>query len=278
MTAASLDPGTPAGRAALRDVALEAAREAAALVAPAWRTSVRADRKGTPIDLVTVFDRQSEALLRERLHAKTPFVVVGEEEGADGAATRTGARWFVDPIDGTTNFVHGHPFWCVSVGLVLDDEPIVGAIVAPALAPMGGLRRWRGDTQRRAVPRQRGRGVHRLAPRDRVSYDRRTSPDNNFEAFVAIKKQCQAVRRCGSAALDCAFVADGTYDGYWEKKLARGTSPPAPPSCAPRAAASPATTEARRAWEPEPSASSSSRRTAGSTLPCWERSRGWVLP
>jgi myo-inositol-1(or 4)-monophosphatase len=50
-------------------------------------------------------------------------------------------------------------------------------------------------------------------------YDRRTSPDNNFDAFVAIKKKCQAVRRCGSAAIDLCFVADGTYDGYWEQKV-----------------------------------------------------------
>ena len=204
---------------ALLTIALEAAREAAALVMPGWRSGVRAEKKG-PIDLVTEYDRASEALLRERLHARTPFKVVGEEAGADAGADPNVPRWFVDPIDGTTNFVHGHPFWCVSVGLVLGGAPVLGAIVAPALRS-----EWTGAVGGRAT---RDGAPCAVSEVDRFGdallatgfpYDRRTSPQNNFDAFVAIKKQCQAVRRCGSAALDCALVADGTYDGYWEMKL-----------------------------------------------------------
>jgi myo-inositol-1(or 4)-monophosphatase len=106
------------------------------------------------------------------------------------------------------------------VGLVGKDGPILGAIVAPALGV-----EWTGVL---------GRGATRAGAPCRVSevetfegallatgfpYDRSKSPDNNFDAFVYIKRRVQAVRRCGSAALDLCLVADGTYDGYWERNL-----------------------------------------------------------
>jgi myo-inositol-1(or 4)-monophosphatase len=200
-------------------IALDAAREAAALAEKGWRTRPAAEHKSR-IDLVTQFDRESEALLRERLSASTPFPVVGEEAGGERAHGEDAPTWYVDPIDGTTNFVHGHPFWCVSVGLLAGDRPLLGAVVAPSLrvewtAIVGG------DALRNGKPCV----VSEVAKVDDAllatgfPYDRRTSPENNFEAFVAIKKKCQAVRRCGSAAIDLCLVADGTYDGYWEQKL-----------------------------------------------------------
>jgi myo-inositol-1(or 4)-monophosphatase len=216
---ASVALASPEARAELIAVALAAAREAAALVHVAWRKHPVAEHKGRT-DLVTRFDRESEALLRDRL-ARTPFPIVGEEAGGARAVGVDEATWFVDPIDGTTNFVHGHPFYCVSIGLVVGVLPVLGVVVAPALGT-----EWTGAV---------GNGATRNGESCRVSevsalteallatgfpYDRATSEDNNFDAFVAIKKKCQAVRRCGSAALDLCLVADGTYDGYWEKKLA----------------------------------------------------------
>jgi myo-inositol-1(or 4)-monophosphatase len=209
-------------RARLLDIATEITREAGAIAARGWRQRPTAEHKGR-IDLVTSFDRASEDHLREHLHARTPYFVVGEEQGADAGATTRGLdrpTWIVDPIDGTTNFVHGHPFYCVSVGLVARGEPILGVVVAPALHT-----EWRGIV---------GGGATRNGAACRVSevdaledamlatgfpYDRATSAENNFDAFVWIKKRCQAVRRCGAAAIDLCLVADGTYDGYWEQKL-----------------------------------------------------------
>lgn len=208
-------------------VARDAAREAAALVQAGFRKRAlraKVEHKGA-VDLVTSYDRDSERLLRERLDPlAVPFV--GEELG--GTRSPEGMALFVDPLDGTTNFVHGHPFWCVSIGLVDGEEPILGVVVAPALGS-----EWWGyvadDGTRVAV--RRTHGIEEpcvVSPADRLDdamlatgfpYDRRTSPDNNFDAFVAIKKRCQAVRRCGSAALDLCLVADGTYEGYWERKL-----------------------------------------------------------
>jgi myo-inositol-1(or 4)-monophosphatase len=202
---------------AILGVALSAAREAGKLVQGGWRTHPTAEHKGR-VDLVTRFDRESETLLRERL-AATPFPIVGEEHGGERAGLEA-PTWYVDPLDGTTNFVHGHPFWCVSVGLLAGGRPLLGAVVAPSLGV-----EWTGIAGRGATRGGEPCGVSDVARFDGAllatgfPYERETSPDNNFDAFVAIKKQCQAVRRCGAAAIDLCLVADGTYDGYWENKL-----------------------------------------------------------
>jgi myo-inositol-1(or 4)-monophosphatase len=210
---------TPADASALVGIALESAREAAALVHAAWRKHPTAEHKGRT-DLVTRFDRESETLLNARLTAATPYPVVGEEHGGQRAAGPDALTWYVDPIDGTTNFVHGHPFWCVSVGLLAGVRPVLGAVVAPSLAT-----EWVGVAGGESTRNGERCQVSTVARVDDAllatgfPYDRHSSPENNFDAFVAIKKKCQAVRRCGSAALDLCLVADGTYDGYWENKL-----------------------------------------------------------
>jgi myo-inositol-1(or 4)-monophosphatase len=207
----------------LMQAALDGARAAAALVEKGWRRHPVVGQKRAPVDLVTRFDHESETLLRRALTGTTPFPVVGEEEGGErdgGTQGRGSATWYVDPLDGTTNFVHGHPFWCVSIGLIAGADPLLGVVVAPSL----GLE-WTGcvgDGARRGGAPCRVSDVGRLDEALLATgfpYDRRTSEDNNFDAFVSIKKKCQAVRRCGSAAIDLCLVADGTYDGYWEKKL-----------------------------------------------------------
>ena len=217
------DPRTKEGLEEICAIVEAAAREAAQLVNGGFRKQCDVERKG-PVDLVTHFDRDSETLLRDRLTSRLPFPVVGEEQG--GAPD--GASFYIDPLDGTTNFVHGHPFWCVSVGLVAFGEPVLGVVVSPPL----GLE-WSGwiarSGERRCVRRSSGGDEPCVvsgtaAFEDALlatgfPYDRRTSPDNNFDAFVVIKQKCQAVRRCGSAALDLCLVADGTYEGYWERKL-----------------------------------------------------------
>ncbi|MEO7112630.1 MAG: inositol monophosphatase family protein [Polyangiaceae bacterium] len=220
------DIDTFEGRAELLAIALDVAREAGKIVERGWRHGVRAEHKG-PVDLVTTFDRESEKYLREALHARTSFAVTGEEEGADAAksAEEDAPTWYVDPIDGTTNFVHGHFFYCVSVGLSRRNEPILGAIVAPSLHT-----EWTGliGVGGKSDVALRNDEPCRVSVVDQFTdsllatgfpYDRKNDRENNFDAFVSIKKSCQAVRRCGSAALDLCLVADGTYDGYWERGL-----------------------------------------------------------
>lgn len=204
--------------ASLLSVAKRAAIEAGDLVRAGYRSRPVADKKSR-IDLVTEFDKKSEALLKARLMKETPFAFVGEEDGAV-AGESSDATWYVDPLDGTTNFVHGHPFWNVSLGLVADDVPILGVVVAPVLGLV-----WTGA---RGIPAERN------GERCKVSevasfpdallatgfpYDFALGKDNNVDAFVQMKKACQEVRRCGAAAIDLCFVADGTFEGYWERKL-----------------------------------------------------------
>jgi myo-inositol-1(or 4)-monophosphatase len=217
-----------AERSDLASVAMLVAEEAATLVAAGHRSRPRADEKGRH-DLVTAFDRASEARILSRLAERTPGIPVVGEEGAGGDAPRratSGLVWYVDPLDGTTNFVHGHPFWCVAVGLMEDDRPIAGAVVAPILGV-----RWRGVT---ADVDGGGGAASRNGEPCAVSAttdlrhalvatgfppNRDRAPDNNFDAFMAVKRAVQAVRRCGSAAIDLCMVADGTYDAYWERRL-----------------------------------------------------------
>jgi myo-inositol-1(or 4)-monophosphatase len=215
-------------------VAREAAHEAAAIVLRGYRKHPTASHKG-PIDLVTSYDRESEVAIRERLGRAFPWPVVGEEGTAKTAAT-DGAVFYVDPLDGTTNFVHGHPFWCVSIGLVIDGAPAAGVVVAPVLGV-----EWTGYAYggKRAAARRSSTGAWTGAATELLEpcqpsattvlaesllatgfpYDRRTSADDNLDAFVHLKKIARGIRRCGSAAMDLCLVADGTYDGYWERKL-----------------------------------------------------------
>jgi myo-inositol-1(or 4)-monophosphatase len=203
-------------------VALEAARDAAALVHQGWRTRPAVETKASRVDLVTRWDEASERLLTDRLRAQTGIAVVAEESGGE-AAPEGEPTFYVDPLDGTTNFVHGHPFYCVSIGLVTGREPVLGAVVAPALGV-----EWAGIASGASRRATRNGEACRVSEVARLTdallatgfpYDRATSPDNNFGEFVAIKKKAQGVRRCGAAAMDLCLVGDGTYDGYWERKL-----------------------------------------------------------
>jgi myo-inositol-1(or 4)-monophosphatase len=203
--------------AELAEIALRVAREAGALALAGWRSHPTVRLKG-PADVVTQYDLESERLIRERLAAAAPeFAVVGEEEGGE---TRDGVAFYCDPIDGTTNFAHGHPMWCVSIGVVDHGRPVAGAVVAPALGTT-----WVGW---RDGPSLRDGAPCRVSTTERIQDaliatgfppERRQEPDNNFASYVRVKQAARAVRRCGSAALDACMVADGTYDGYWERRV-----------------------------------------------------------
>ena len=202
-------------------VAAEIAREAGQLIMQGWRRAPSVRKKGA-IDLVTDFDLRSEALLRERIRRAFPAHTIVAEEGEDRSGDRGEEEWiwYVDPIDGTTNFAHGHFFFCVSLGLARHGRPVLGVVHAPALGAT-----WAGVV---------GRGCTRDGEPCRPSsaaalsealvatgfpYDRAISPENNLRETVHIVPRVRGIRRCGSAALDLALVADGTYDGYWEQKL-----------------------------------------------------------
>lgn len=194
-------------------VAESVAADAARVLVKGYRSRPVATEKARS-DLVTDFDLASESLIRDRLGAETPGVaVVAEERGG----TPSGLTWYVDPLDGTTNFVHGHPFFCVSIGLLEGPAPAGGVVVAPVLgltfsggAGIGAFRNGKPC----AVSAESDLSRSLLATGFPPNRDRA-----DFATFERVKRRAQGIRRCGSAALDCCLVADGTYDGYWESAL-----------------------------------------------------------
>ncbi|MFV8753323.1 inositol monophosphatase family protein [Nannocystaceae bacterium ST9] len=193
------------------------AREAASFVLSGYRSGAAITKKG-PIDLVTQYDLECERLIRDRLAAALPsHRIVGEEADPQGEGELV---WFVDPIDGTTNFAHGHPFFCVSIGLFQAGAPLVGIIDAPALGVRWSAHAGGGATRDGALVRvsERETLADSLCATG-FAYDRWQAVDDNLGEHDAFVKSTRGVRRCGSAALDLALTAEGTYDLYWEQSL-----------------------------------------------------------
>jgi myo-inositol-1(or 4)-monophosphatase len=195
----------------IRGRAVEVAHEAGALLSSGFRSTPRSRTKRTAADLVTEFDERSEALVRERLHDAFPDIAIVGEEG--GGQRGEGAAFYVDPIDGTSNFAHGHPFFCVSIGLWEHGQPLVGVVHAPEM--------------KLTFAAARGAGVTRNGEPCRVSstdaLERAllgSAPHDHPRAYLALDRSTHGIRRCGAAALEISLVADGGYDGFWDVGLA----------------------------------------------------------
>jgi myo-inositol-1(or 4)-monophosphatase len=224
----SPDPGAPvaAGAAARLAVARRVAAEAGAILREGAGRAHASSHKRTSVDLVTEYDRRAEAHVVAALRAAFPDDEVIAEEGG-GHAGGSGMRWLVDPLDGTTNFSHGLPFFCCSVAVEDAAGPLAGAIEAPAL----GWRFWaaRGGGAYLCQP-SLSSAVRALRVSDTAAlassllatgfpYDTASSARNNLAAWSRIYPRTQGLRRVGAAALDLAMVAAGWLDGYWELKI-----------------------------------------------------------
>ncbi len=200
-------------------LALSIADEAGRLLLEGAGGHHAASTKGSAIDLVTEYDRRAEALILDRLRAARPGDGLLAEEGGL-LASPSARRWIVDPIDGTTNFAHGHPVFCVSIALEAAGSIVAGVVHAPALGLTFAARRGGGATCNGAPIHVSDEGdLGRALLATGFPYDRHTARENNFDQFVALQRRAQGVRRLGSAAIDLALVARGVYDGYWEMKL-----------------------------------------------------------
>lgn len=195
--------------------ALAAAEEAAALiVARAGADQVREKERA---DLVTAVDEAAERLIGERLRAGFPNdALVGEE--LSSAAVSSGRRWIVDPVDGTTNFVHGHPFVAVSIALADDEGLAVGVIHAPFLGEVFHAVRGGGAFLNGA--RMRVSRVDSFARSLLATGFPFKQGKGDLDAYMLLVadavRSTQDVRRAGSAALDLAFVAAGRVDAFFE--------------------------------------------------------------
>ena len=175
--------------------------------------------KGRCGDLVTEADHAAEDVVLDLLQRETPEIgVLAEESGRRQAPGDL--EWCVDPLDGTTNYAHGFPFFGTSIGLTWRGMPLLGALAAPALGELywaaPGLGSW-CNGQPLAVT-----GCDRLEDAllaTGFAYDRFIRLDNNYAEFAYFTHRTHGVRRAGAAALDLAYVASGRLDGYWERGL-----------------------------------------------------------
>jgi myo-inositol-1(or 4)-monophosphatase len=194
------------------------AREAGAILREGYGRVQHIQFKGA-VDLVTEYDHRSEALILSRLRATYPaHRLYAEESGRDAEAGEY--EWLIDPLDGTVNFAHAVPCFAVSLALTRRGQLQAGVVYDPLRdelfsAAAGGGAMLNGEPIRVSAEVQLERALLTTG----FPYDVRTSPVNNFAEFMAFYKRAQAVRRPGSAALDCAYVACGRFDGYWEYKM-----------------------------------------------------------
>jgi myo-inositol-1(or 4)-monophosphatase len=202
------------------------ARQAGALLRGFYEKGVETEYKGD-VDLVTEADRASEALIRERLKAAFPgHGIYGEEGTRDQMESEF--RWYVDPLDGTTNFAHGFPAFCVVLGLERrpaglaageDGEIVAGVTYDPLRDEMFVAERGKGAWMNgRAIHVSRTRTLQEsLTATGFPSHKRHASPNIHFYQEITLRSH--GVRRAGSAALDMAYVACGRLDGFWEFNL-----------------------------------------------------------
>jgi len=197
---------------------MEAARAAGNVLLAYLGGPLDVGRKSSRADLVTEADRASEEILRERLLTALPGSgFFGEETGA--TAGTSGERWIVDPLDGTTNFVHGFPFFCVSIGYERLGVVEVGVIHNPATGETFAARRGEGATRNGSPLR-----VSAVETLGEALLCTGFMPGpgglaRNLPCFVALSDRSHAVRRVGAAALDLCYVATGAFDGFWEYGL-----------------------------------------------------------
>ncbi len=196
--------------------AIDAAREAGALLLERADGPLETRQKGARGDLVTALDRASEDLIVRRVLAAFPqSSVLGEEDGA--RAGTSDERWIVDPLDGTTNYAHGYPMYCVSIAYERAGEVVAAAIYAPAFDELFAAERGGGAT-RNGTPIR----VSTIATLHDALVCTGFVParyERNGENFARLSHLAQAVRRDGSAALDAAYVACGRFESFWEYDL-----------------------------------------------------------
>ncbi len=195
-----------------------AARQAGDLLTKRFTRELKIEKKGR-INLVTDADRASEELIKRIISETYPEHSFLAEEGT-GTKSGSPYLWVVDPLDGTTNFAHGLPIWCVSIGLLKDREIIAGCVYNPNLDECFTAERGSGaclNGHPIAVSTTQTLDDALLATG--FPYDIRESPLDNLSQFASFAKSARAVRRAGAAALDLAYTACGRFDGFWEFKL-----------------------------------------------------------
>src|SRR3990172_2448049 len=171
------------------------------------------------INLVTDVDRESEAYILGRIRERFPEHGLLSEESPEHVSP-SAYRWIVDPLDGTTNYAHGYPCFCVSVAVEHAGSVVAGAVYDPLLDESFTAAAGQGSFRNGArIAVSETADLRKSLLATGFAYDVKTSSDNNFDFFRAFVLTGQAIRRDGSAALDLCYLACGRFDGFWELKL-----------------------------------------------------------
>jgi myo-inositol-1(or 4)-monophosphatase len=201
---------------------IKAARKAGKSLVKDFREveNLQVSAKG-PGDFVSRADREAERIIKEELRNGRPsYGWLGEETGADAGEDPT-RRWIVDPLDGTTNFLHGMPHWAVSIALEHKGEIVSAVVYDPAKDEMfyaeKGAGCWLNDSRRLRVSGRRVMSEAVFATG--VPFGAKSTLPATLQDLARLMPQCAGVRRWGAAALDLAYVAAGRYDGFWEREL-----------------------------------------------------------
>ncbi|MGA2361329.1 MAG: inositol monophosphatase family protein [Candidatus Aminicenantales bacterium] len=199
-------------------VAEAAVREAGHFLKANLDRRAEADYKGE-VDLVTEFDVGAQEILAGRLSKAFPEHGILAEENL-ARPGRSEYRWVLDPLDGTTNFAHTFPVFCVSAALERHGRVVLGLVYDPMREELFSAGEGRGASiNGRKIRVSEVGDLGRSLLATGFPYDIRTSPVNNVGHWGRFLLRAQAVRRCGSAALDLCYVACGRFDGFWELKL-----------------------------------------------------------
>lgn len=195
--------------------AIQLARAAGAILREGYGQVQSVELKGA-IDPVTIYDRRAEEYLTTTLRRMFPnHALFAEESGRSAAGDEY--EWIIDPLDGTMNFAHGFPAFCVSLALARRGQVRVGVVYDPLRDELFAAEAGQGATlngRPLRVSAETDLGHALLATG--FAYDVRTNPHNNLAEFGHFQLRARGVRRAGSAALDCVYVAAGRLDGYWE--------------------------------------------------------------
>ena len=199
--------------------AQNAAHQAGALLKDNWLKAKTIEVKTDIVDLVTNVDKASDALITQLLRTQFPtHQIIAEESAISGQPSDY--RWYIDPIDGTTNFAHSFPHFAVSIALAHQTQMIIGVVYDPLRDELFCAARGDGATLN-------GRPI-RVSPTPQLDqslvltgfpYDRRKRSEYYLRFYQAFMLRTQGVRRCGSAALDLCYVASSRADAFWEWRL-----------------------------------------------------------
>lgn len=185
-----------------------------------YETGLQIKTKSATIDLVTEVDKACEALIIQGIQETCPEDAILAEEGGGQDSADAEWRWIIDPLDGTTNFAHGFPRFCVSIGIERFDRRTIGIVYDPLLdecfEAVAGAGAWLRDRRLRVSDEP---NFSQSLVATGFAYDVHTSDDDNLEAFRNVVKTARGIRRDGSAALDLCYVAAARLDAYWELKL-----------------------------------------------------------